>query len=119
VLPRVYNSGDGQPLRRARGVDLLRLFANVRHGGRPMSEAEGGVPPVPDAIADAPPSRKLIVWAFFLVDEERLTQQELRELTGLSLGAVSQSLRDLRDAGLIQKRPDPSNPVGHCYEFQI
>ena len=84
-----------------------------------MSEAEGGVPPVPDAIADAPPSRKLIVWTFFLVDEERLTQQELRELTGLSLGAVSHSLRDLRDAGLVEKHPDPNNLVGHHYELQI
>jgi DNA-binding HxlR family transcriptional regulator len=84
-----------------------------------MSEADGGVPPVPEAIADAAPSRKLVVWAFLLSDADRLTQEGLRELTGLSLSAVSHSLRDLRDAGLVEKHPDPNNPVGHHYELQI
>lgn len=76
------------------------------------------IPEVPDEIADAAPSRKLIVWALLLSDEQ-LTQEELRERTGLSPGATSESLQELHEAGLVEKSRDPHKLIRHRYEIQI
>jgi Fe2+ or Zn2+ uptake regulation protein len=67
-------------------------------------------PPVPEAIADTPPSRKLVWLALATTDAECLTAAELLERLAVGQGTVYESLEELNDAGVVESRPCPNAP---------
>lgn len=67
-------------------------------------------PPVPEAIADSPPSRKLVWLALATAESESLTAAELLERLAVGQGTVYSSLEELNEAGVVESRPSLDMP---------
>lgn len=67
-------------------------------------------PPVPEAIADSPPSRKLVWLALATADAECLSATELLERLAVGQGTVYASLEELNEAGAVESRPSLDAP---------
>lgn len=85
----------------------------TRHSRRPTSDMSAPTT-IPDELADANPSTKLI-WQTLAVDDDELTQYQLKDRTALAHATVSKALSELESRGLVGSRPQVRNPSQYLY----
>lgn len=78
------------------------------------SDGPGPPPPLPalDLLAD--PTRRRIIWE---LAHEPCTVTELARRLGQSQPRVSKHLRSLREAGLVESKPDPTDGRARLYDL--
>jgi len=70
---------------------------------------------VDDTIANLAPSRKLVYLVLVGADAEWLHRNDIAERAHLDVKTVRDSLRDLRENDLAERKPYPDDPRGYLH----
>lgn len=71
--------------------------------------------PLPDAVADLSPKAKLA--HLYVAERDELTIKALMTAAHLPESTAHDALEELRTAGIVGRRVDPTNPLAYVYSL--